>query len=64
MKIEKPLADALTKMFPNGGETYTRDDVRRIFVEEGVDASDFDNVLDRFIKDGWITDCGDNNFTR
>lgn len=64
MSIEKPLADALTKMFPDGGETYTYDDVRRIFEEEGVDISDFDNILGRCIKDGWIIDCGDNNYTR
>ena len=64
MVIEKALAQALTKMFPNGGETYTRDDVRRIFEEEGVDVSDFDSVLNRCIKDGWIIDCGDNNYTR
>lgn len=64
MGIEKSLAVALTKMFPNGGETYTRDDVRRIFEEEGVDSSDFDNLLSQCIKDGWIITCGDNNFTR
>lgn len=63
-KIEKSLAVALTKMFPNGGESYTRDDIRRVFDEEGVDVSDFDNLMDQCIKDGWIIPCGENSFTR
>lgn len=64
MAIEKVLTQAITKMFPDGGETYTYDDIRRIFEEEGVDVSDFDSVLNECIKGGWITDCGDNNYTR
>lgn len=64
MAIEKALEQALTKMFPDGGETYTYDDVQRIFEEEGVDVSDFDSVINKCIKNGLITDCGNKNYTR
>ncbi len=61
---EKNISKALARMIPNGGETYTREDVKRIFEEEGVDISDFDDVLNQCIKDGWIIDCGNDIFTR
>ena len=64
MNIEKSLADALTKMFPNGGETYTREEIQRIFEAEGVDVSELGSLLSRCIKDGLITDCGNDNYTR
>lgn len=61
---EKRLSIALSKMFPDGGETYTGEDVKRIFEEEGVDITDFDDLMARCVREGWITDCGDNNYTR
>lgn len=32
---EKQVTEALSKMFMDGGETYTREDVKRIFEETG-----------------------------
>lgn len=61
---EKRLSIALSKMFPNGGETYTSEDVKRIFEEEGVDITDFDDLMARCVREGWITDCGGNNYSR
>ena len=60
----KRLSIALSKMFPDGGETYTSEDVKRIFEEEGVDITDFDDLMARCVREGWITDCGGNNYTR
>ena len=50
-------------MFMDGGETYTREDVKRIFEETGVDISKFDVLLEKCVKNGWITDCENNNYT-
>lgn len=61
---EKQICNALMKMFPDGGETYTREDVKRIFEEEGVDISNFDDILSQCVSGGWITDCGNNLYTR
>ena len=64
MVIERALAQALTTIFRDGGETYTREEVRIAFENEGVDVSDFDSVIDKCIEDGWLIDCGQNNYTR
>lgn len=58
------ISNALTKMFPDGGETFTCEDVKRIFKEEGVDISNFDDILHQCVSGGWITDCGNNLYTR
>lgn len=61
---EKQVSEALSNMFMDGGETYTREDVKRIFEETGVDITDFDALLEECVENGWITDCGNNNYTR
>lgn len=61
---EKQVSEALSNMFMDGGETYTREDVKRIFEETGVDITDFDALLEECVENGWIIDCGNNNFTR
>lgn len=61
---EKQLSVVLSKMFPDGGETYTGEDVKRIFEEEGVDITDFDDLMARCVRCGWIIDCGGNIYTR
>lgn len=50
-------------MFPDGGETYTLEEVKRLFEEEGVNQN-FEDALSKCIEDGWIIDCGNGNYTR
>ena len=61
---EKQVTEALSKMFMDGGETYTCEDAKRICEETGVDISKFDVLLEKCVKNGWVTDCGNNNYTR
>ena len=61
---DKAVSNALEYMFPDGGETYTKADVKRIFEENGVDISNFEDLLSQCISDGWIIDCGGGNYTR
>ena len=51
-------------MFPDGGETYTIEEVKRLFEEEGVYPKNFEDALSKCIEKGWIIDCGNGNYTR
>ena len=48
------LCSALERMFPDGGETYTIEEVKRLF----------EDALSKCIEEGWIIDCGNGNYTR
>lgn len=58
------LCSIMEKMFPDGGETYTIEEVKRLFEEEGVYPKDFKDALSKCIEEGWIVDCGNGNYTR
>ena len=49
-------------MFPDGGETYTIEEVKRLFEEEGVYPKNFEDALSKCIEKGWIIDCGNGNY--
>lgn len=51
-------------MFPDGGETYTIEEVKRLFEEEGVCPKNFEDALSTCVEEGWIIDCGNGNYTR
>lgn len=59
----KIYCSAMERMFPDGGETYTLEEVKRLFEEEGVNQN-FEDALSKCIEDGWIIDCGNGNYTR
>ena len=58
------LCSVMERMFPDGGETYTIEEVKRLFEEEGVHEKNFEDALSKCIKEGWIIDCGNGNYTR
>lgn len=58
------LYSVLERMFPDGGETYTFEEVKRLFEEEGVYPRKFEAALSTCIEEGWIIDCGNGNYTR
>lgn len=58
------LCSALERMFPDGGETYTIEEVKRLFEEEGACPKNFEDALSTCIEEGWIIDCGNGNYTR
>lgn len=58
------LCSALERMFPDGGETYTFEEVKRLFEEEGVCPKNFEDALSTCVEEGWIIDCGNGNYTR
>ena len=58
------LYSVLERMFPDGGETYTFEEVKRLFEEEGVYPKNFEAALSTCIEEGWIIDCGNGNYTR
>ena len=51
-------------LFHDGGETYTYKELQAEFENYGVDVSNFRKLLDTYIDDGWITDCGTGVYTR
>ena len=57
------LCSVIERMFPDGGETYTLEEVKRLFEEEGVNQN-FEDTLSKCIEAGWIVDCGNGNYTR
>lgn len=58
------LCSVMERMFPDGGETYTIEEVKRLFEEEGVHEKNFEDALSKCIEEGWIIDCGNGNYTR
>lgn len=58
------LYSVLERMFPDGGETYTFEEVKRLFEEEGVYPKNFEDALSTCVEEGWIIDCGNGNYTR
>lgn len=58
------LYSVMERMFPDGGETYTIEEVKRLFEEEGVCLKNFEDALSKCIEEGWIIDCGNGNYTR
>lgn len=58
------LCSVMGRMFPDGGETYTIEEVKRLFEEEGVYPQNFEDALSKCIEEGWIIDCGNGNYTR
>ena len=58
------LCSVMERMFPDGGETYTIEEVKRLFEEEGVHEINFEDALSKCIEEGWIIDCGKGNYTR
>ena len=54
----------MERMFPDGGETYTIEEVKRLFEEEGLYPKNFEDALSKCIEEGWIIDCGNGNYTR
>lgn len=58
------LCSVMERMFPDGGETYTIEEVKRLFEEEGVYPKNFEDALSKCIEEGWIIDCGNGNYTR
>jgi hypothetical protein len=62
--LETRLYSVLERMFPDGEETYTFEEVKRLFEEEGVYPKNFEAALSTCIEEGWIIDCGNGNYTR
>lgn len=58
------LYSVLERMFPDGEETYTFEEIKRLFEEEGVYPKNFEAALSTCIEEGWIIDCGNGNYTR
>ena len=58
------LCSVMERMFPDGGETYTIEEVKRLFEEEGLYPKNFEDALSKCIEEGWIIDCGNGNYTR
>ena len=58
------LCSVMERMFPDGGETYTIEEVKRLFEEECVHEINFEDALSKCIEEGWIIDCGNGNYTR
>ena len=58
------LFSVMERMFPDGGETYTIEEVKRLFEEEGLHPKNFEDALSKCIEEGWIIDCGNGNYTR
>lgn len=58
------LFSVMERMFPDGGETYTIEEVKRLFEQEGVYPKNFEAALSICIEEGWIIDCGNGNYTR
>lgn len=58
------LYSVMERMFPDGGETYTIEEVKRLFEEEGVCPKNFEDALSTCVEEGWIIDCGNGNYTR
>ena len=58
------LCSALERMFPDGGETYTIEEIKRLFEEKGVYPKKLEDTLSQCIEKGWIIDCGNGNYTR
>ena len=58
------LCSVMERMFPDGGGTYTIEEVKRLFEEEGVHEKNFEDALSKCIEEGWIIDCGNGNYTR
>lgn len=58
------LCSVMKRMFPDGGETYTIEEVKRLFEEEGVHEKNFEDALSKCIEEGWIIDCGNGDYTR
>lgn len=58
------LCSVMERMFPDGGETYTIEEVKRLFEEEGLYPKNFEDALSKCVEEGWIIDCGNGNYTR
>lgn len=58
------LCSVMERMFPDGGETYTIEEVKRLFEKECVHEINFEDALSKCIEEGWIIDCGNGNYTR
>ena len=58
------LYSVMERMFPDGGETYTFEEIKRLFEEEGLYQKNFEDALSKCIEEGWIIDCGNGNYTR
>ena len=58
------LCSVMERMFPDGGETYTIEEVKRLFEEEGLYSKNFEDALSKCIEEGWIIDCGNGNYTK
>lgn len=51
-------------LFPNGGETYTLEELKNQFCDVGIDRDEFNAALENCLSEGWITDCGGGIYTR
>ena len=55
--LETRLYSVLERMFPDGEETYTFEEVKRLFEEEGVYPKNFEAALSTCLEEGWLIDC-------
>ena len=55
----------IDKLFRDGGESYTLENLKSEFEKEGiVDENDFNHALEKCIFHNWIIDCGNGCYTR
>jgi DNA-binding response OmpR family regulator len=65
MNLTKQEADTLHSLFPNGGETYTREELaHELYKHVAADIQHANQLIDKYLSDGWITEASEDVFVR